>query len=97
MCQFWNQFLPIGDQDPVPYFVCDHGGGTLLDSDLDQVPGEEAYSPAGGARGDGGDVEGGIKLTIKAYNWTLRGPWGGHATFTMEEAEGGAVGTNWRL
>ena len=76
------------------------GGDTPLDSELDQVPGdwEEAYSPAGGARGDGGDVEGGIKLTIKKdCNWTLRGPWGGHATFTMEEAEGGAVGTNWRL
>ena len=39
------------------HFVCDQGGGTPLDSDLEQVPGEEAYSPAGGARGDGGDVE----------------------------------------
>ena len=42
--------------------VCDQGGGTPLDSDLDQVPGEEAYSPAGGARGDGGDAEGGGQI-----------------------------------
>ena len=62
------------------------------------MPGEEANSPAGGARGDGGDVEGGIKFSNKKVcNWTLRGPWGGHATFTKEEAEGGAVDTNIRL
>ena len=35
-------------------------GGTPLDSDLDQGAGEEANSPAGGARGDGGDVVGGV-------------------------------------
>ena len=44
------------------HFVCDQGGGTPLDSDLEQVPGEEAYSPAGGARGDGGDAEGGGQI-----------------------------------
>ena len=68
---------------------------TPLDSDLDKVPGKEAYSPAGGARGDGGDVEGGIKFSIKMdCNWMLRGSPSGHATFKLEEAEGGAVGTS---
>ena len=38
------------------------GGGTPLDSDLDQGAGEEASSPAGGARGDGGVVVGGISF-----------------------------------
>ena len=35
--------------------------------------------------GVGGDVEGGGgKLPIKRdCNWTLRGPWGGHATFIL--------------
>ena len=32
-------------------FVSDQDGGTPLDSDLDQGAGEEANSPAGGARG----------------------------------------------
>ena len=100
---FGNQFIPIGDQDqdqdPVlpldDLFVYNQGGGTPLDSDLDQGPGEEAYSPAGGARGDGGDVEGGIKFSIKMdCNWMLRGSPSGHATFKLEEAEGGAVGTS---
>ena len=40
-------------------FVSDQDGGTPLDSDLDQGAGEEANSPAGGARGDGGVVVGG--------------------------------------
>ena len=43
-------------------FVCDQEGGTPLDSDLDQGAGEEANSPAGGARGVGGDVEGGVSI-----------------------------------
>ena len=94
-----TQFPSIGDQDPVLHFddlfVSDQGGGTPLDSDLDKVPGKEAYSPAGGARGDGGDVEGGIKFSIKMdCNWMLRGSPSGHATFELEEAEGGAVGTS---
>ena len=41
---------------------CDQGGGALLDSDLDQGAGEEANSPAGGARGDGGVVVGGVQF-----------------------------------
>ena len=44
------------------HFVCDQDGGTPLDSDLDQGAGEEANSPAGGARGVGGDVEGGVLI-----------------------------------
>ena len=40
-------------------FVSDQDGGTPLDGDRDQGAGEEANSPAGGARGDGGDVVGG--------------------------------------
>ena len=49
-------------------FVSDQDGGTPLDSDLDQGAGEEANSPAGGARGDGGVVVGGanwINIKIK--------------------------------
>ena len=42
------------------WLFCDQDGGTPLDSDLDQGAGEEANSPAGGARGDGGDVVGGV-------------------------------------
>ena len=43
-------------------FVSDQDGGTPLDSDLDQGAGEEANSPAGGARGDGGVVVGGVRF-----------------------------------
>ena len=43
-------------------FVSDQDGGTPLDSDLDQGAGEEANSPAGGARGDGGVVVGGVNF-----------------------------------
>ena len=43
-------------------FVSDQDGGTPLDSDLDQGAGEEANSPAGGARGDGGVVVGGVQF-----------------------------------
>ena len=53
MTKIWNlvsKCADFGDQD----------GGTPLDSDLDQGAGEEANSPAGGARGDGGDVVGGV-------------------------------------
>ena len=47
-------------------FVSDQDGGTPLDSDLDQGAGEEANSPAGGARGDGGVVvEGQIVATSR--------------------------------
>ena len=46
-------------------FVCDQDGGTPLDSDLDQGAGKEANSPAGGARGVGGDVEGGVSIFHK--------------------------------
>ena len=42
------------------WLFCDQDGGTPLDSDLDQGAGEEANSPAGGARGHGGDVVGGV-------------------------------------
>ena len=55
-------FLTFGDQDLAlvsqlaGIYVCDQDGGTPLDSDLDQGAGEEANSPAGGARGDGGVV-----------------------------------------
>ena len=43
-------------------YVPGQDGGTPLDSDLDQGAGEEANSPAGGARGVGGDVEGGVSI-----------------------------------
>ena len=43
--------------------VCDQDGGTPLDSDLDQGAGEEANSPAGGARGVGGVVVGGVHFS----------------------------------
>ena len=47
-------------------FVSDQDGGTPLDSDLDQGAGEEANSPAGGAREDGGVVgEGQIESTSR--------------------------------
>ena len=44
--------LPIGDQDQdlkmvcqlADFFVCGQGGGTPLNSDLDQAPGEEAIA-----------------------------------------------------
>ena len=61
-------FLPFGDQDLalviqlVGIYVCDQDGGTPLDSDLDQGAGEEANSPAGGARGVGGVVGGGVRF-----------------------------------
>ena len=56
-----------------PIFV-QLGGGTPLDSYVAQVAGEEAFSPAGGARGDGGDVEGGTTFSIKKdFNKMLRG------------------------
>ena len=43
-------------------------------------------------------MEGGIKFSIKMdCNWMLRGSPSGHATFELEEAEGGAVGTSRRL
>ena len=54
------QFADFGDQD----------GGTPLDSDLDEGAGEEANSPAGGARGDGGVVVGGVQFcNIKILNF----------------------------
>ena len=43
-------------------YVPGQDGGNPLDSDLDQEAGEEAHSPAGGARGVGGVVVGGVKL-----------------------------------
>ena len=45
----WHLVCKLAD-----LLVCDQGGGALLDSDLDQGAGEEANSPAGGARGVGG-------------------------------------------
>ena len=49
-----SQFADFGDQD----------GGTPLNSDLDKGAGEEASSPAGGARGEGGVVVGGVQFFI---------------------------------
>ena len=67
-------FLPIGDQDLLrmvsqldDIFVCDQDGGTPLDSDLDQGAGEEANSPAGGARGVGGVVVGGVSIFTRKF------------------------------
>ena len=67
-------FLPIGDQDLLRFvsqlddiFVCDQDGGTPLDSDLDQGAGEEANSPAGGARGVGGVVVGGVSIFTRKF------------------------------
>ena len=51
-------------------FVCDQDGGTPLDSDLDKGAGEEANSPAGGARGDGG-VGGRGPIFINIKIWIL--------------------------
>ena len=42
-------------------------GGTPLDSDLDQGAGEEANSPAGGARGVGGVVVGGVSIFTRKF------------------------------
>ena len=39
------------------------GGGTPLESDLDKGAGEEAKSPAGGARGEGGVVVEGFQFS----------------------------------
>ena len=52
----------------VGIYVCDQDGGTPLDSDLDQGAGEEANSPAGGARGVGGDVEGGVSIFSRKFD-----------------------------
>ena len=53
-------------------FVCDQDGGTPLDSDLDQGAGEEANSPAGGARGVGGDVDGGVSIFTRKFEYGNR-------------------------
>ena len=105
---FGNQFIPIGDQDqdqdPVlpldDLFVYNQGGGTPLDSDLEHVPGEEAYSPAGGARGDGGDAEGGgqiyhqegFQFDAARSNSAATPP-----LYCLGEAEGSSVDTSERL
>ena len=52
--KIWHLVCQLAD-----IFVFDQDGGTPLDSDLDQEAGEEAHSPAGGARGEGGVEEGG--------------------------------------
>ena len=57
-------------------FVYDQGGGTPLVSDQDEGAGEEAESPAGGARGVGGVVGGGINFCCEVYL-------GGHANFNL--------------
>ena len=54
----WHLVCKLAD-----LLVCDQGGGALLDSDLDQGAGEEANSPAGGARGVGGVVVGGVHFS----------------------------------
>ena len=55
------------DQDVVVYdlFVYDQGGGTPLNSDQDDGAGEEADSPAGGARGVGGVVGEGDQFLLR--------------------------------
>ena len=59
--KIWHLVCQLADM-----FVSDQDGGTPLDSDLDQGAGEEANSPAGGARGDGGVVvEGQIVATSR--------------------------------
>ena len=59
--RFYPNFLQVGDQNlAFGLHFCDQDGGTPLESDLDQGAGEEASSPAGGARGDGGVVVGGV-------------------------------------
>ena len=55
--KIWHLVWQLAD------FVCDQDGGTPLDSDLDQGAGEEANSPAGGARGVGGVVVGGVHFS----------------------------------
>ena len=56
----WRPRFGIWSVNWLTWLFCDQDGGTPLDSDLDQGAGEEANSPAGGARGDGGDVVGGV-------------------------------------
>ena len=55
------------DQDFAFYdlFVYDQGGGTPLVSDQDEGAGEEAESPAGGARGVGGVVGEGDQFLLR--------------------------------
>ena len=58
----WHLVCQLADM-----FVCDQDGGTPLNSDLDQGAGEEANSPAGGARGVGGDVDGGVSIFTRKF------------------------------
>ena len=53
-------------------YVPGQEGGTPLDSDLDQGAGEEANSPAGGARGVGGDVDGGVSIFTRKFEYGNR-------------------------
>ena len=57
-----SSYQPISNRLHGRPYVPGQDGGTPLDSDLDQEAGEEAHSPAGGARGVGGVVVGGVKL-----------------------------------
>ena len=61
---FHLQLLVCQLDDMVVY---DQDGGTPLDSDLDQGAGEEANSPAGGARGVGGVVVGGVSIFTRKF------------------------------
>ena len=63
--KIWHLVWQLAD------FVCDQDGGTPLDSDLDQGAGEEANSPAGGARGVGGVVVGGVNFH-QHQDWDLK-------------------------
>ena len=56
--EIWHLVCQLDDM-----VVYDQDGGTPLDSDLDQGAGEEANSPAGGARGVGGVVVGGVHFS----------------------------------
>ena len=69
----WHLVCKLAD-----LLVCDQGGGALLDSDLDQGAGEEANSPAGGARGVGGDLErGSFNFQKTLWWWQLEPVLGG--------------------
>ena len=64
------------------------GGTPALQLPDDKGRRRGGENPAGGARGGGG-VRGVRNFSfykpggIFTFNWTLRGAWGGHATFTF--------------